>query len=209
MGSLEKYKGDSNREVIELFLVSEDGAVALNDIQKTLLDRWTYADELIRKHEMTRETIARLIKKKFSVSRVTAYQDIVNAENVFSSSTPLNKKYRIQLRIEFLEMKINELYGMCEMVPKDPESGIEISESEEDIFDRIGRIKNNQEYMHEAKELEKILQKYYSDYPAAIIPRSPKNIIYNMQFNSMPSPVLTTEQAIELDNKTLNIKPRE
>jgi hypothetical protein len=103
-------KGDSHRETIELYLISETGAVELNEKQKLLLQRWEYADELIRLKEIRdRETQAKMIMRKFDVSRTTAYQDIVNAENVFSSSTPLNKKYRIGLRIEFLEKKIDEL----------------------------------------------------------------------------------------------------
>lgn len=107
----ELRSSDSNREAIELYLVSEPGTVTLTEKQEELLQRWKYADEVIRKSETRkREVVAQLIMVKFGVSRQTAYQDIVNAEAVFSSSTPLNKKYRIQLRIEFLETKIDELF---------------------------------------------------------------------------------------------------
>lgn len=114
MADLElKAKDSTNREAIELFLVSEEGSVELTDKQNDLLRRWTYADEVIRKGEVRgRETIAQLLIMKFKVSRATAYQDIVHAEQVFSSSTPLNKRFRIGLRIEFLEKKIDELYEL-------------------------------------------------------------------------------------------------
>lgn len=195
--------------MIELYLVSEEGSVQLDDTQKELLRRWEYADELIRKNEMRRETIAKLIMLKFKpLSRTTAYQDIVNAEAVFASSTPLNKKYRVQLRIEFLEMKISELYGMVHLDPVD-EAGNKINDSEEDVFDRIDRIKGNQEYLHEAKELEKVLQKYYHDYPDTITPRTPRNITYNIQYNNLPAPTMSAEEAREKADKILHIKPNE
>jgi len=202
-------KPESNREMIELYLVSEEGAVALTDKQKELLTRWQYADELIRRHEMSRETISKMIMRKFDpLSRVTAYQDIVNAEAVFASSTPLNKKYRIQLRIEFLEMKISELYGMVNMEPKD-EDGNTCKPEDEDIMDRISRIKYNQEYLHEAKELEKVLQKYYHDYPDIVPKRSPRKIVYNIQFNSLPASILPADEAMKKAGMILNIKPND
>jgi hypothetical protein len=201
-------KPDSNRETIELYLVSDTGAIELNDKQKELLDRWMFTDEQIRKHEMTRETLAKLIMHRFKVSRITAYQDIVNTEAVFASSTPLNKKYRIQLRIEFIEMKISELYGMCRMDPED-EEGNKIPEEEEDVLVKISRIKNNQEYLHEAKELEKVLQKYYHDYPDIQPARAPRKIVYNILFSKMPEPKMTVEDAMQAAGRILNIKPND
>lgn len=199
-----EIKNDSNFDVISLHLVSDEGAVVLNDKQKELLTRWQYADEQIRKNEMRREEIAKLIIFKFKVSRVTAYQDIVNAENLFASSTPLNKKYRIQLRIEFLEMKINELYGMVRMEATD-EAG-NATDEPEDILVKVDRIQQNVEYLHEAKELEKILQKYYHDYPDMIPKRSPKTIVYNMIFANLPAPTMTVEEALRADGKMIDIK---
>jgi len=112
-----KRKDGSNREAIELYLQSDEGAIQLTDKQKLLLQRWTYADELIREGEIrSREVVAKMIIKKFDVSRATAFQDIVNAEQVFSSSTPLNKRYRIGLRIEFLEKQIDDLYEKQEYI---------------------------------------------------------------------------------------------
>lgn len=201
-----KVRDYSNRELIEMHLVGE--SLQLNDQQKELLRRWEFADEQIRKHEMKRDTIARLIMFKFKVSRTTAYQDIVSAEAVFASSTPINKKYRIGLRIEFLEMKISELYGMVKMGPED-EEGNKIEADEEDILQRAMRVEGNQEYLHEAKELEKVLQKYYHDYPDMVLPRSPKTIIYNINYNDLPAPNMTVDAALEKASKIIHIKPRE
>lgn len=203
-----KITGNTNREAIELFLVSEEGSVELSEKQKQLLQRWQYCDELIRRNEMTRESIAKLLMFKFKpLSRTTAYQDIVNTEAVFSSSTPLNKKYWIQNRIEFLQMKISELYGMVQMKPMD-EAGDQVKEEEEDIQDRLNRISANQEYMHEAKELEKVLQKYIHDYPDMAPLRSPKMIVMNVQNNVLPAAPLSVADALEQAKKIIHLKSR-
>jgi hypothetical protein len=112
-----KNPNDTNREQVELFLQSEPGAVELNEKQKELYIRWEFVDEAIRKQEVRkRETLAQMVMVRFKVSRTTAYQDIVNAEHVFASSAPLNKKYRTQQRIEFLETKIDELFEAGENI---------------------------------------------------------------------------------------------
>lgn len=198
---LERYKGDTNRDVIELYLVSEEGKVELNDQQKKLLQRWQYADELIRKNEMRRETIARMIMVKFLVSRMTAYQDIVQAENVFASSTPLNKKYRVQLRIEFLEMKINELYGEVEPDPDDPK--------QEDELEKIFRRQRNSKYILEAIQLEKVLKDYYKLYPDVTPPRSPKTIVFKVVQDKLPQPALSILDAMNQDGHVIDITPIE
>lgn len=96
---------DNNREVIKDYIIAAGIGIELTDKQKELLERWEYADEKIREHmgRLNRTEIANLIKKKFAVSFCTAKSDMVNAEYVLSSSNPLNKAHRIQLRIEYLE----------------------------------------------------------------------------------------------------------
>jgi hypothetical protein len=193
-----KLLGESNLEVIESYLVSEPGAVTLTDKQQELLARWSYADELIRKSEMRRETIAQMICRKFDVGRHSAYQDIVNAEKVFASSTPLNKKYRIQIRIEFIEMKINELYAGVQYEAEDPK--------EEDVLEKVARIACNKEYIQEAIMLEKVLERYYKQYPDLVQPRSPKNIIFNIQHNHLPAAPMTVAEAIKKATIRINLK---
>jgi len=198
-----KSSADGNRETIELYLVSEPGTVDLSDKQKELLMRWEFADELIRQREIRkRELIANMIMSRFKVSRQTAYQDIVNAENVFASSTPLNKRYRIQARIEFIETKIDELYAGLERDPDDPE--------EEDIFSKIARIKQNKEYISEAIALEKVLQKYYDSYPDIRPVRSPKNIIFNIKGDVLPKPNVSVDEVLAKAKQTIiHLKARE
>lgn len=87
-----------------------DSGIQLSDKAQVLLTRWRYADEVIRENRYKRELVAQKIVNKFGVSRDTAYKDIVNAEMVFASSTPLNKRYWIQNRIEYLQQKIDDCY---------------------------------------------------------------------------------------------------
>lgn len=91
----------SNDEADEDFLSAKE---------KEYLQRWTYADELIRAGigKKNRGDIALHLMERFRISRGTAYQDIVNAEEVFSSTCPFNKHYRIPIRIELMEKIIRE-----------------------------------------------------------------------------------------------------
>ncbi|OLY92283.1 hypothetical protein SAMN05444008_11549 [Cnuella takakiae] len=196
-----KSSSEGQREAIELYLVSEEGTVTLTDKQQELLQRWEYADELIRQKEIRkREAIAKLIMFKFKVSRTTAYQDIVNAEHVFASSTPLNKRYKVQTRIEFLEEKIDELYGKVE-----PSTVGE----DMDVIDAAMQRKNNEEYINQAVALEKVLQKYYDIYPDIRPARSPKKIVFNVFGGQVPESVkdagkdamAKAKQIIELKRK--------
>lgn len=93
---------------------NSDG-ITLTEKQLELIDRWRFADEKIRERKYKREQIAQFLIARSAeigkkISRDTAYRDIVNAEYVFCSSFPLNKKYLIHQRIEFLQMKINDCY---------------------------------------------------------------------------------------------------
>lgn len=170
---------DSNRETIELYLVSEPGEVSLTDKQEELLKRWEYADELIRKNECKREVIAQLIMRRFAVGRATAFQDIVNAERVFASSTPLNKKYRIGLRIEYLERKIQEFYDS-----------------------------DDKDKMIMAGMLEARLVKYYDLYPDITPAKSPKTINFIIQGSVMPAPVMTADDALNAAKRVIDITPK-
>jgi len=155
----------SNRDVIEQHLIAGGEGVELTDIQERLLERWTYADEVIRANvgRMKREQIANLIIKKFGVHRATAYQDIVNAEYVFSSSSPLNKKYRIQLRIEFLENQI-----------------------------RLAAAGNDH---FSVAQLEKVLQKYYDSYPETNAKQSPRSFHFHVNSKQVADSVIPVEEA--------------
>lgn len=98
-------QADSNKEIITRFLSDSESGIELTDKQNEMLIRWEFADEKIRDHmgRSSRQKIAELIRDHFNVSINTAKNDMVAAEEVFSSSNPLNKRHRIQLRVEFLE----------------------------------------------------------------------------------------------------------
>lgn len=90
---------DEHVDAIREHIIS-GGEASLSPLQQRLLERWRFADEQIRDGKLKRSDIAKLIIDKFQVSRDTAFRDLVNAENVFSSSFPMNKKYQIGLLIE-------------------------------------------------------------------------------------------------------------
>ena len=161
-----------NRDVI-LQYISTGGEGVLTELQKTLFDRWCYADELIRKNigKKKRDELADLIKGRWQISKPTAYSDIVNAEYVFCSSTPLNKKYFIQRRIEFLEEQIRD----CAITKN---------------YDGIAK-------------LEKILCNYVSIYPEYEGPKSPKTVIFNITNNNLMVGDMSAEEAFNEADESL------
>lgn len=92
-----------NVEVIERYLASAGEGIILTELQQKILERLRFADERIRQNNgrFKRNEIANQVMMRFNVSRDTAFKDIVNAEHVFSSSAPLNKKYEIQAELNF------------------------------------------------------------------------------------------------------------
>lgn len=179
---------DGNREVIQRYVDAGGEGVELNDIQMKLLDRWRYADELIRqsffgKYQL-REDIANALITKFDVSRDTAYRDIVNAEHVFSSSAPLNKKYFTHRRIEFITYIVSELTKPIEI--KDDEG-------------KVVKSYIDPENAAIAAKWEAVLQKYVEKYPDYVPMRSPKTIIYNIQQNLLTTNITVDEAAQEAD----------
>lgn len=160
---------DETREEIQYY-ISQGGrssGIELSEKKLAILERWRYADERLRENKYTREQIAKFIIGKFEVCRDTAYRDIVNAEHVFASTAPLNKKYETQKRIEFLIAKINECYL-------------------------------RREYLI-ASILEKTLQKYIEKYPDAVIPHSPKTIIYKIVQNNVQNNVTVDYSKLAAD----------
>jgi hypothetical protein len=179
---------DGNREVIQRYVEAGGEGVELNDVQMKLLERWRHADEMIRqsffgKYQL-REDIANALKTKFEISRDTAYRDIVNAEHVFSSSAPLNKKYFIQRRIEYITYIISELTKAIEI--KDEEG-------------KVVKSYIDEEKAAIAAKWEGVLQKYVEKYPDYVPMRSPKTIIYNIQQNLLTTNITVEEAATEAD----------
>jgi hypothetical protein len=105
---------EENRDAILKYLETGGEGALLTSKQEELLERYVYTDELIRRNvgKKKREEIANMITTRWNVSRTTAYTYMVATEHVFSSSTPLNKAYFIQNRMEFLERVIRECAAM-------------------------------------------------------------------------------------------------
>jgi len=102
---------DSNHiQIIEQYFAQGGEGIELSDFQQKILQRLRFADEMIRQNQgrFKRNEIANKIMLHFKINRETAFRDIVNAEHVFASSYPLNKKYEIGCRIEFLKEQIRE-----------------------------------------------------------------------------------------------------
>jgi hypothetical protein len=165
-------KVDSNREEIKDYLMA-GGVGELSTKQTELLQRWEYADEMIRANmgKLNREEIANLVVSKFSVSKATAKSDLVNAEYVFSSSSPLNKAYRISLRIEFLEKHIRLAAAAGD-------------------YKAIGMM-------------EKTLAKYYEIYPETTPVEVPKTLIFSFDIDKLKDRIIDQSSAEDVIDQQL------
>jgi hypothetical protein len=196
-----------NRDVIERFLESggDDELVKLNDKQKELLDRWRYADEILRENKtFKREIIANKISAKFDVSRDTAFRDIMNAEHVFLSTTPLNKKYWIQRRIEYIQAIIDKLLHAAFEENPDQKRVNENGKIEWNITPPVSDI--NYEL---AVKWEAVLQKYIAAYPDFLAPRSPKTIVFNVQQNILNTNITLDQAEKQAEEILLQLKEKD
>lgn len=101
---------DNNREVILAYLEAGGVGIELSELQQKLLERWERADELIKRNigKKNREEVANLLKSIYKYHRATAYKDMMDAEYVFASSKPWNKKYLVGIRIEYCMKRIKD-----------------------------------------------------------------------------------------------------
>lgn len=102
-----KLKPDSNLEVIRAYIIADGEGITLNEEQeqqKLIID---FTDEQIRQKQgqLKRYDIAKIIANRFNLTPRTAMHYLTLSEELYSSSAPLNKKYKIQLRIEFCEQQ--------------------------------------------------------------------------------------------------------
>jgi hypothetical protein len=96
---------DDNLEIIRAYIISGGEAVTLSDFQLKIKDRCEFADEQIRQHVgvLNRNQINNIVRDKYSVTTETAYRYMKWAEELYASSSPLNKKAKILVRIEWCE----------------------------------------------------------------------------------------------------------
>lgn len=100
-------------EIIRKRLFDEDGdLVVLSDKQTQMMKRWDYVIELKSSegpNRLSSSMIVSTLMQKFGIERATAWNDIGYAEALFGYSTPINKRYRIGARINYLEEQINKM----------------------------------------------------------------------------------------------------
>jgi hypothetical protein len=88
-----------------------DERFPLSEKHRELVERWSFADNLLRKN-YPNSTIAALISKTFTgrngetVSIATAYRDIENAKRLFNSMSKENKDYEKILQLEWINKGI-------------------------------------------------------------------------------------------------------
>jgi hypothetical protein len=106
---------ESNFDIIRRHLFS-DQTIDLTHQQQQLMDRWNCAMELRTCENMKTKDIIIKLMEKFGVERATAFNDIGWAESLYGYSNPLNKRYRIGARIEYLEEHIQVLIDAKEYI---------------------------------------------------------------------------------------------
>lgn len=94
----------------KLFDEEEGHLVQLNHKQQEMMDRWNFVIEMRTCEQLQTKDIVLKLMENYGVERATAFNDIGNAEALFGYSTPLNKRYRIGARINYLEEKIAMMY---------------------------------------------------------------------------------------------------
>ena len=174
---LSSQRGNTNREIILSYLEAGGEGIELTDLQTELLERWSRADELIKRNigKKNREEIANILRSIYKYHRATAYKDIMDAEYVFASSKPWNKKYLIGLRIENCMKRIRDAQL-----------------SGDTKFEGV---------------MEATLQKYIDMYPDDIINPSPKTLIFNIDNRSINGQVLPIEEADIIIEESLKNLP--
>lgn len=98
-----------SRERIMSFLGG--GEVVLTDQEEKMLQRWEFADDLIRSRQYGRAQIVHMVAEKFSVSRALANKDIGDTHFVFGSTIKYNKNYLLILHIDECDKFIRDNSG--------------------------------------------------------------------------------------------------
>jgi hypothetical protein len=113
-----RYKGKTSRALllpkkrdgfvaIKRFLM--DGDVVLKVEEEAILNRWIYADALMRAKEMNEEQMIRDIAEKFDISVHTSRGDIQNAQRLFADARKVNKKYLIHHHLQRIDEDIQKI----------------------------------------------------------------------------------------------------
>lgn len=89
----------TERDKIIAYLQDDSGGQILSKKEQELLERYDYADNLIRSYKSDKKIVAMLVSK-FKYSKITAYRDIKNAKYVHGSVCKVEKEYWRDLLIK-------------------------------------------------------------------------------------------------------------
>ena len=120
-------------------MFDDESGIVLNDRQQNMMERWNTVIELKTCELLSQRELVERLMSTYVISRVTAFNDIGSAEALFGYSTPLNKRFRIGARINFLEEKINELY-----TNKDYDNAAKLESSLAKYYDMYPELKTQQ-----------------------------------------------------------------
>lgn len=98
-----------NLEVIENYLCADEEdrlQMPLSKKQSELMERWSFADELLRKDRWKHTEILNMLMKRFGLSENSARDDLRSAQLVFGSANALNKLYTSYAQVRRLENNI-------------------------------------------------------------------------------------------------------
>ncbi len=86
-----------------------DGDVDLKVDEEIILNRWIYADLLMRAKELNEDEMIAKIIEKFEVSVFTARNDLGNAQKLFADARKINKKYLIHHHLQRIDEDIQKI----------------------------------------------------------------------------------------------------
>ena len=104
-----RLSSDTNLDII-IRHYKDHSTDELNDVQKKLLERWNFADNLIRNFE-DRETQLEMLKEKFGISESQAWRDIANAKHFFGTININDQAYYRIHYAEWLEQLAREAHA--------------------------------------------------------------------------------------------------
>jgi hypothetical protein len=97
---------DSKSNIIK-FLAGED--ILLSSKDEQILARWEFVNDHLIKKEKDWKEIRELVTLRFHVSKFTAENDIVNAQEVFGITRKINKKYLFHLHLDRIDRDIETI----------------------------------------------------------------------------------------------------
>lgn len=114
-----KPEKETNLDVILDWLKNDEPDHGLTPQQKQLIQRYSFADDLLRtRSRWTDEELMASIRKKHKVSRITAYNDLRIAKQIFGSTFIQEKDYWKKFLVNEAKQGIRRVLKMTKYDPK-------------------------------------------------------------------------------------------